>query len=240
MTSPVLCKGIDSVGDVRSLSVSTSGELNISSGGSALATETTLATLSGNVTACDTGNVTISSSVLPSGASSEATLSTLDGKVTACDTGDVTVSTCALPSGASSESTLSAMSAKLPASLGQKTPALSLSSVSPSASSQDSLSVATTSSDTTVSKDTAGYESIGVIVESSASDTKAGLEWSHDNSNWFFVEQAQTVSSVSPADSGTAQNSLYFKVGVLAKYVRVHVYNPDVATASVEVLVNLA
>ena len=240
MTSPVLCKGIDSVGDVRTLSVSTSGELNISSGGSALATEATLATLSGNVTACDTGSVTIASSALPSGASTESTLSAMSAKITTYNTGSVTIASSALPSGASTESTLSSMSAKLPASLGQKTPALSLSSVSPSASSQDSLSVATTSSDTSVSKDTSGYDSVGVIVESSASDTKAGLEWSHDNSNWFFVEQASVVSSVSPADSGTAQNCLYFKVGVLAKYVRVHVYNPDVATASVEVLSNLA
>ena len=115
-----------------------------------------------------------------------------------------------------------------------------MSSVSPSVSSQDSLSVATTSSDTSVSKDTGGYDSIGVIVESSASDTKASLEWSHNNSDWFFVESASTVASVSPADSGTAQNTLYFKVGVLAKYVRVHVYNPNVASASVKVLVNLA
>ena len=229
MTTPVLCKGIDTNGDILSLALKNDGSLNVSSSGGALATETTLASMNGKITSCDT-----------SALATEATLASMNGKITACDT-----------SALATEATVSAMSAKLPASLGQATAANSLSVVLSSdnntvsmitatASSQDSLSVATASSDTSVSKDTAGYERAGIIVKSSASDTKAGLEWSHDNSTWFFVEQAQTVSSISPADGGTAQNSLYFKVGVLAKYFRVHVYNPDVATASVEVLVNLA
>ena len=62
------------------------------------ATEATLSTLNGKVTACNTGATVISSSVLPTGAATEATLSTLNGKVTACNTGAVTISG-ALPAG---------------------------------------------------------------------------------------------------------------------------------------------
>jgi hypothetical protein len=71
--------------------------------------------LDSKITACNTGAVTVSSSVLPTGASSESTLSALNGKVTACDTGSVTVSSSALPTGASSESTLSALNGKVTA-----------------------------------------------------------------------------------------------------------------------------
>jgi len=89
------------------------------------ATESTLSTLDGKVTACNTGDVTVSSQPaldsgtdsvssvqsgtwninniagtisLPTGAATESTLSTLDGKVTVCNTGAVTISS-ALPAG---------------------------------------------------------------------------------------------------------------------------------------------
>lgn len=45
------------------------------------ATEATLSSLNGKVTAVNTGAVVVSSSALPSGASTEATLSTLNGKI---------------------------------------------------------------------------------------------------------------------------------------------------------------
>lgn len=47
---------------------------------SGAATESTLSTLNGKVTACNTGAVVVSSSALPSGAATESTLSTLSGK----------------------------------------------------------------------------------------------------------------------------------------------------------------
>lgn len=78
------------------------------------ATEATLSSLNGKVTACDTGAVTISaalpagtnnigdvdiaSSVLPTGAATEVTLASIDGKITACNTGNVTIG-AALPAG---------------------------------------------------------------------------------------------------------------------------------------------
>lgn len=61
---------------------------------------TSLSSIDGKITACNTGAVTVSSSALPTGAATEATLSTLNGKVTTCNTGAVVVSSSALPSGA--------------------------------------------------------------------------------------------------------------------------------------------
>jgi hypothetical protein len=79
------------------------------------ATESTLSTLNGKVTAVNTGAVVISSSALPTGAASESTLSALNTKVTACNTGAVVVSSSALPTGAATEATLSSLSAKVAA-----------------------------------------------------------------------------------------------------------------------------
>lgn len=62
------------------------------------ASESSLSSIDGKVTACNTGNVTISSSALPTGASTEATLSALNAKVTAVNTGAVVISG-ALPAG---------------------------------------------------------------------------------------------------------------------------------------------
>ena len=78
---------------------------------STIAGDTT--SLDGKVTACNTGNVTIASSALPTGAATESSLSSIDGKVTACNTGAVVVSSSALPSGAATESTLSTLNTKV-------------------------------------------------------------------------------------------------------------------------------
>jgi len=71
---------------------------------SGASTETTLSTLNGKVTACNTGSVTVATCALPSGASTaalqtsgNASLTSIDGKVTTCNTGAVTVSACSAP-----------------------------------------------------------------------------------------------------------------------------------------------
>lgn len=69
---------------------------------------TSLSSIDGKITACNTGAVVVSSSALPSGAATEGTLSTLNGKVTACNTGAVVVSSSALPSGAATDSVATA------------------------------------------------------------------------------------------------------------------------------------
>lgn len=97
-------------------------EADIEAGNAAQATATnqttgnaSLSSIDGKITTVDTDNVTVSSSVLPTGAATETTLSTLDAKVTAVDTGNVTVSSSALPTGAATESTLSTLDAKVTA-----------------------------------------------------------------------------------------------------------------------------
>lgn len=82
---------------------------------SGAATEATLSSLNGKITAVNTGAVVVSSSALPTGAATEATLSSLNGKVTAVNTGAVVVSSSALPTGAATESTLSSLNAKVTA-----------------------------------------------------------------------------------------------------------------------------
>jgi hypothetical protein len=90
----------------------------------------TLATQSGN---WDIRNITGTVS-LPTGAATSAlqgtgntSLASIDGKIVTCNTGAVVISSSALPAGAATESTLSAMSGKLPATLGQKAMAASMS-----------------------------------------------------------------------------------------------------------------
>jgi hypothetical protein len=56
----------------------------------------TLSTLNGKVTACNTGAVVVSSSALPSGAATQTTLAALDAKVTAVNTGAVVVASGAI------------------------------------------------------------------------------------------------------------------------------------------------
>ena len=106
---------------------------------SALATQATLSSIDGHITACDTGSIsgtvavsavsgnvacTHASLPLPSGAASESSLASLNGKVTSCDTGSIsgTVAVSAvsgnvacthaalpLPSGAATESSLASV-----------------------------------------------------------------------------------------------------------------------------------
>jgi len=112
------------------------------------ATESTLATIDGKITACDTGSIAgtvtanqggtwninnISGTIsLPTGAATESTLSTINGKLTACDTDNVTL---AGPLGqavmassvpvviASNQSTLPVSAASLPLPSGAATEA---------------------------------------------------------------------------------------------------------------------
>lgn len=119
--------------------------------GKDFATQTTLAALLTELQLkadlTETQPVSMASSPLPTGAATEATLSSLDGKDFATqttlaalltelqlkadltETQPVSLASSPLPTGAATEATLSAISAKLPATLGIKTSANSLSVV---------------------------------------------------------------------------------------------------------------
>ena len=87
------------------------GELTVSD----QTTQSSLSSINGKITACDTGSVTVASSALPTGAATESSLASLDGKVTACNTGAVTVASSALPTGAATESSLASLDGKVTA-----------------------------------------------------------------------------------------------------------------------------
>ena len=223
-TQPVLCKGIDSSNNVLPVSLSATGEVNIASASSL--------TITGSVDIDNfpaTQPVSAVSLPLPSGASTSSLQTTGNSAITD-------------------------MSAKLPLSLGSKTslaslsitlasdePPIDVSSVIASASSSDSLTIGFGATDVSVSKDSAGFTSVGCIIESTTASIKTSLQWSHDNTNWYQVESRQSLSTITDASDSNGQNTLYFKVGVLAKYVRVQCHNPELAgSATVKVLVNLA
>jgi len=211
-TQPVLIKSTDSSNNVLPVSLSATGEVNI-------AAASTLAT-------------------------SSAQLPTTIGQTTKSASLAVTL--------ASDEDTLATSSAQLPTTLGQTTKsgstsvtiasdqgALTVSSTLSAASSSDSLTIASSSTDTSVSKDTAGYSKIGVVLESDKTDTEAQIKWSHDDVTYYAVESKQVVTSTADVGGGAAINSLYYILSPIAKYVRVDVKNPDIASATVKVLVNL-
>ena len=101
--------------------------------------------IDGKITACNTGAVVVSSSVLPIGASdsvkqdvANASLASVDGKVVACNTGAVVVSSSVLPIGASDSAKqdeikvlIGATNTALAGTLTVSAPALSKSASSP-------------------------------------------------------------------------------------------------------------
>jgi hypothetical protein len=98
-------------GTAREVGATALGELTVSDQTS----QGSLSSIDGKVTACDTGSVTVASSVLPTGAATEASLSSVDGKIIACNTGAVTVASSALPTGAATEASLSSVDGKITA-----------------------------------------------------------------------------------------------------------------------------
>ena len=118
-------------------------------------------------------------------------------------------------------------------------PSVPVSMTQSAASSSSTLSIAAGATDTSVSKDTAGYSKIGILVSSDQTDTTVQLKFSHDNSTWFAVEAAQGVGAIAEIGGGSAQNTLYFNASPLAKYVRVDVKHSGTGTAAVTVLSNL-
>lgn len=224
-TTPVLIKSTDSSNNVLPVSLSSTGEVNIAAASSLSVTSTTLAL--------------------------ETTASAMSAKLPATLGQKAKASSLAVTL-ASDEDTLATSSAQLPSSLGQTTKAAStsvtlasdqgaitVSSTLSAASSSDSLTITSGSTDTSVSKDTAGYSKIGVVLESDKTDTEAQIKWSHDDVTYYAVESKQVVTSTADVGGGSAINSLYYILNPIAKYVRVDVKNPDIASATVKVLVNL-
>ena len=76
---------------------------------SSLATETTLSSLNGKITKCDTDNVNVTNMVDVSSLATETTLSSLNGKITKCDTDNVNVTNMVDVSSLATETTLNSI-----------------------------------------------------------------------------------------------------------------------------------
>lgn len=227
-TQPVLCKGVDSSNNVLPVSLSSTGEVQIASASSL--------TVAGSVSVSNfpaTQAVSAASLPLPSGAATSAlqgtantSLGTIAGDTTSLDS-----KTPALGQ--------AAKSASVPVVIASDQGTITVSSTQSATSSSDSLTISSGATDTSVSKDTAGFSKVGIVCESSQTDTEVQLKWSHDGSTYYAVEEKSTTSAITDVGGGTTVNTLYFLVSPLAKYVRVHVKNPNAGSASVKVLVNL-
>lgn len=164
----------------------------------------------------DTDNVTVVSSVLPTGAATETTLSAINTKTPsqgqaamaasvpvaiASDQSalSVSVSSSALPTGAATETTLAAMSAKLPATLGQKASTASLAVVI--ANDQSNVAVdAFQGGSWTVSATQGGSWSVGrTWTLASGTDSVAAVQ----SGVWSVASSQSGTWNVNAVQSGT-------------------------------------
>lgn len=219
-----------------------------------VSTETTLSALNAKVTAVDTGDVTISSSALPTGAATESTLSTLNAKVTAVDTGDVTISSSALPTGAATESTISALNAKVTAvDTGDVT--VSASALPTGAATEATVAtLATESSLSALNAKVTAVDTGDVTVSASALPTGAATEstLSSLNAKVTAVDTGDVTISSSALPTGAATAAS--QASILAELQRIETKTPvdfldsglidtsstNIATAGTTVVASLA
>jgi hypothetical protein len=232
MSSRVICQGRDGV-NIREMAVNSSGEMKITSGSALdvnLPTGASTASLqsTGNASlssidgklasSVDTSDVTVTSSVLPTGAASETSLSALNTKV---------------PSQGQA-----LMASSLPVVIASNQSAVSVSSTASASSTTQTLTPAATSTALSTGLDTAGYNRIGFVIESDSVDVTAQVHYSHDDSSYFQLETAKTVVAVPDASGSNAMYTTYFSIDAVSKYVKIQVYNPNASGASVVVLAN--
>lgn len=188
--------------------------------------QSTLSLMNGKITNCDTSNIEVMTSALPSGASTSAnqstanlslasidsSLSNIDLNITNCDTSAVTVSSCSLPSGASTSaqqltanSTLSDIDSKLGGTL-------TTSSGVSRASGNLASSSAVISGDVSMSVDANNYKNIAIFGNLGASGD-VEIQVSNDNITWYNSDK-QIWSNYSSYD-------LYGSFQCDARYIRV-------------------
>jgi len=155
------------------------------------ALNTTLTTLNGKVTACDTGAVVVASSGLPTGAATEASLAALSGNVTACDTGAVVVSSSALPAGGATSALQTSGNADLTTLAGCVVgTTLTVSSGGGALASTNTVlangvSVSDGATETSASVDANTAQAVQVFGSLTDSSGNIRIQISADNSNWF-------------------------------------------------------
>jgi len=263
---------------------------------SGAASETTLASLDGKVTACDTGNIAGSVGVtgtvvvdgsgvtqpvsgtffqatqpvsatalpLPTGAATESSLSTIAG----CENGAqaLQVDIQADATGIASQSLQTAGNASLTAlencvdsgvnqvnvylrnediGLATSTQQTSLETkvgeLNDNAFVKESVVVAAGAMDNTITQfNCTNYAKVEVVMKGTVAmnSTQCMLQWSDDNSTWYSPQFYQTLYEVYDADGTTSVGEQGHLISdVLAKYLRVRLYNPGASSDTVVCLI---
>ena len=217
---------------LRELECDASGNLKVNTVDvSSLATEGTLASVLADTnivaegfTACDTGAVVVSSSALPAGAALESSLSSLNGKVSACNTGAVIVAGSALPAGAALESSLAIVAGAVNSGVMQvSAPAAASASHSQVYTAQSIVSGTTVKS---TAKDIDLLKSICIFGNSSVSSGEVQIEVSHNNSDWYELNNHYLPVDMSSGDFG-------IQLDCSAKYVRLSRANSSGSTETI-------
>ena len=161
------------------------------------ATQTTLASIDGNITACNTGAVTTASSALPAGAATQTTLASIDGNITACNTGAVTVSSNTIANKATSAGTIT------------------------DDSSGSSLTSSLDVNERTEAIDTSNHRNITFYLDTSATAGSVFAEFSPDGTN-YFTDAVNEYFVTSP--DGGSNHFLVVKLTNVSA-VQVRLYN---------------
>ena len=188
------------------------------------ALESSLSSLNGKVSVCNTGAVVVSSSALPAGAALESSLASLNGKVSACNTGAVIVAASALPSGAATEASMAIVAGAVNSGVMQ----VSAHAAVPASHTQVWTAQGIVNSTTVKStaKDIDSLKSICIFGNSSVSSGEVQIEVSHNNSNWYELNNHYLPVDMSSGDFG-------IQIDCSAKYVRLSRANSSGSTETI-------
>ena len=239
---------------LRELESNSGGELKVAVSAlptpAGVALESSLSSLNGKVSACNTGAVVVSGSALPAGAATQATLATALGELesmqtninaiaenfTACDTGAVVVSGSALPTGAATEVSAGACATSLATLAGAVTSGVVQVSGHPTPSSSAStvynaVSNAGSATAKSASKDVDAYRSVCIMGTSSVSSGTVEIEVSNDNSVWFELNNHFISVDMTSGDFG-------INLDMSAKYVRLSRTNPGGSSETITAIIS--
>jgi hypothetical protein len=133
-------------------------------------------------------------------------------------------------------SALSAISGKLPSVLSSDRLKVE-SSAQVNLRTNQTASVAATSSNNFTGIDVSSYKRFSVIVstDDTGSDSKAQVQWSGDNSQWYSSDYIGNMSQRTDVDGANSQTVMMLEGDNKAKYLRVQMYNGNASAAQVVV-----
>ena len=91
---------------------------------------------------------------------------------------------------------------------------------------EENVSVSTGSIATSAVRNAESYSKYGLVVNSPNSGTQVLVQWSADNVNWYHVDFYSTVAATTDVDGSSNSQNNMFKTGtLLAKYIRVRLFD---------------